>query len=348
MTYNLVPFDVDLITDAGLLLAQRHQHERLIRPELPIRFEDPAIASTAVAAAWQRPHTSGLAAVRDGQMVAYLIGDMMTAPPWERSGWIRYSGNCIAPNESVEIIQDLYAVLGAQWVAQGCFTHCAVIPTGDSTAINAWFMLSFGVEQVHALIDLQTLNLSEVQPTLNALIDIAGIEVRRADASDKEALAQISDVIWRHYVETPIWAAALPESEATTRDRWAELADDPEATVWLAFAGREVVGCQVYFPAQTTGDALLIPEQCIDLSVAGTRAAFRGQGINRALTQLGFAHALDNGFRYCLTDWRSTNLQAARFWLHHGFQPVAYRTVRRIDTRIAWANGRSNEQSNRF
>jgi hypothetical protein len=36
--------------------------------------------------------------------------------------------------------------------------------------------------------------------------------------------------------------------------------------------------------------------------------------------------------------WRSTNLLTARFWPRQGFRPVAYRLVRRVDQRIAWAN----------
>jgi hypothetical protein len=51
------------------------------------------------------------------------------------------------------------------------------------------------------------------------------------------------------------------------------------------------------------------------------------------------AQAARAGFRYCETDWRSANLLASRFWPRQGFRPVAYRLARRIDPRIAWANG---------
>jgi len=46
-----------------------------------------------------------------------------------------------------------------------------------------------------------------------------------------------------------------------------------------------------------------------------------------------------NGYRYCEVDWRSTSLQAGRFWPRRGFRPMVYRLARRIDPRIAWANG---------
>jgi ribosomal protein S18 acetylase RimI-like enzyme len=60
------------------------------------------------------------------------------------------------------------------------------------------------------------------------------------------------------------------------------------------------------------------------------------KGIGTLLTRTGLAQARASGYRFCETDWRSTNLVSSRFWLKQGFRPVAYRLVRRIDPRIAW------------
>ena len=49
------------------------------------------------------------------------------------------------------------------------------------------------------------------------------------------------------------------------------------------------------------------------------------------------AAAAAAGFHLCIADWRTTNVEAARFWPRLGFQPAAYRLVRKIDPRIAWA-----------
>jgi ribosomal protein S18 acetylase RimI-like enzyme len=111
--------------------------------------------------------------------------------------------------------------------------------------------------------------------------------------------------------------------------------------VWLALRQGQAVGCQGYFPAEPADDDMLIPEQCTRLTVAGTREWARGRGIGQALTRHGLAHARASGYRYCETDWRSTNLLSSRFWPRQGFRPVAYRLVRRIDPRIAWANERA-------
>ena len=54
----------------------------------------------------------------------------------------------------------------------------------------------------------------------------------------------------------------------------------------------------------------------------------------------GTAQARAAGYDYCETDWRSANRGVARMLPRYGFHPIAYRLVRRVDARIAWAPGR--------
>jgi GNAT superfamily N-acetyltransferase len=153
-------------------------------------------------------------------------------------------------------------------------------------------------------------------------------------------LEDLSDVIWRHQVQAPVWGIHLPETQAEQRREWGDLVDDAQAPIWLALCQEQAVGCQGYFPAPASEDNPLIPEQCVELGVAGTREWIRGRGIGQALTRHVLAHARSVGYRYCLTDWRSTNLLSSRFWPRQGFRPVAYRLARRIDPRISWAGER--------
>ena len=48
MNLAIIPFNHDLLPQAGELLAERHHKDRLTFPELPERFEDPKIAARAV------------------------------------------------------------------------------------------------------------------------------------------------------------------------------------------------------------------------------------------------------------------------------------------------------------
>ncbi|HYN87822.1 MAG TPA: GNAT family N-acetyltransferase [Ardenticatenaceae bacterium] len=329
MSFEIAPFTPSMLSDAGTLLAQRHQRHRAARPELPSQFEDPAVARAAVEAVLRRDRAAGVAAVSGSRLLGYLIGDKRFDNVWGRSAWVQLAGCALAPGQDAELVRDLYAALAAPWVDFGVFNHFAMVPADEQALVHMWFALSFGLEKVHALLDLATVEPSPPPPP--------GVEIRRAEPRDRPLLEELSDVIWRHQVRAPDWGIQLPEAVADQRAGWGELAGDPDVTVWLAFYQGQVAGSQGYWRAETGADELLVPDQCLYLSVAGTREWARGLGIGRALTRHGLAQARAAGARFCLTDWRSSNLLASRFWPRQGFRPVAYRLARRVDPRIAWA-----------
>jgi GNAT superfamily N-acetyltransferase len=316
---------------AADLLAQRQRRDRTVSPELPERFEQPEAAAAAVAAALARENSAGFAALDDGRLVAYLIGDMVIDKIWGRSGWIRWAGCAYDPAFGAENVRDLYALLGGRWVEFGIFTHVALTPVSDPAMIGAFFSLSFGVEHIHALQALDSRVRSRAVPP--------GIELRQAGPGDEPHLVKISDVIWRTQVRAPVWAAMKPERVAGRRAAWAELATDDEVTVWLAMKDDELLAVQGYWPAEADADNLMVPDNCAHMSLAGTRREARGQGLSTLLSAHILSETHAAGYRTVETDWRSTNLLASRFWPHRGYRPVFYRLVRRIDQRIAWADG---------
>lgn len=331
MRLEIVPFENNMLPAAAHLLAQRHRRDRTAMPLLPARFEDPTVAERAVRAVLERPMAQGFAAVRGDRLVGYLIGDMVIAEVWGRSGWVRLPGFAVAPDEDVDIVRDLYTALGERWVDFGCFSHYAVVPTGDAALLYAWHSLTFGIQQVYAL---------------HALDDPAGdaplppdVEIRLAEPDDRALLADFSDIIWRHQVQSPVWGLMLPETVEDQREGWAELLDEPGWRVWLAFYAGQPVGVQGYHAEEESDDALIVPPACAALTVAGTREGARGRGIGQAMTRRGLAALREEGFRVCLADWRSTNLLSSRFFPRQGFAPAAYRLNRLLDSRIAWARG---------
>jgi GNAT superfamily N-acetyltransferase len=245
---------------------------------------------------------------------------------------VRLAGCALAPGQSPELARDLYAALAKDWVGAGCFTHITLLPASDPAMLQAWYALSFGIEQVYGLAALPRLDLSFAPPP-------PSVEIRRAAPADRETLASMYDLIWRTNVASPVWGQHLPERDAELRLAYGDLVEDPQATVWLAFADGEPAGFQCYFPGEPGDEDLLIPPHCTVLEVAGTHPRSRRRGIGSALTRYGLANALASGSQVCLADWRSANLLASRFWPSQGFRPTAYRLARRIDTRIAWANG---------
>jgi hypothetical protein len=205
MNIDIVSFQDKHIEQAGALLAARHRRDRLSMPELPVRFEDSAVASAAVAATWQQAGTTGVAALRAGRLAGYMLGRPLIDETWGRSAWVRPAGCALAPDEDAELARSLYAALAAPWVAQGIFSHFAVLPVADLAPINAWFGLSFGLEQVYALADLAQLD-PKPAPA------VPGLEIRRAGPEDRQLLADFSDIIWRHQVQAPVWGIMLPGS----------------------------------------------------------------------------------------------------------------------------------------
>lgn len=332
--YEIIPFAEALAADAGALLAARHRRDRQTLPDLPERFEDAAAAAGAVSASFSQAGASGVAAVRGSQLLGYMIGRPTIDSLWGRSAWVRPAGLAIAENaDTHELVRSLYAVLGTPWVEHGIFFHFALMPLADRALLDAWYSLSFGIEQVEAL---QTLGAIDGP----APVVPDGVEIRRAGPDDKEALRTMSSVIWRQHISPPVWAIMLPELVSEWADGWAELVDEKGVVVYLAFVDGQVAGSQGYWPHETDETDLLRPPGSASMSVAGTLPAYRGRGISSALSRIVLASAAADGFPVMETDWRSANLLAADFWQRQGYRPVAYRLVRRVDSRIAWARGR--------
>jgi ribosomal protein S18 acetylase RimI-like enzyme len=226
-----------------------------------------------------------------------------------------------------DLYRDLYAALAADLVREGFFYHQAVVPAGDQGALLAWFSLSFGQEQVHAL---QPVWESEPEPT-----PPPGIAIRRATPADLDAILTVAHLIAQHQAASPVFGALLPEQPLGWREGWTEMLADPNAWVYIAERERAILGYQGWEMA-APGD-LLTPLNTAYLHVSATKPESRGLGIGQALTQYGMHEGAQRGLHVAATDWRSTNLLASRFWPRQGFQPVAYRLARRIDERVAWA-----------
>jgi GNAT superfamily N-acetyltransferase len=320
-----------MIPDAGRLLARRHKGNRKQLPLLPSRFEDPMIATTAVSALWEKKTNNGYAAFCDGKMVAYLLGDY-TVQPWGRCGYAYLPGYALAEDENPGTMQDLYALLGDEWVKKGCFSHSLYISAADRHIVGALFNVGFGKERVDALLDLNSLKIPKVEQP-------EGLAVRRAGAGDNDNLASLSDIIFRALSDAPYWHPTVPEDWEELRTGWSELADDKEWTVWMALENGHAMGTVGFRPEWEDDTQMLASPKTVYLSVAATKPHARGRGVSTYLTWRGLEQARKDGYRVCYTNWISPNLLAARHWPRYGFRDVAYRLSKRINSMIAWTRG---------
>lgn len=336
MKTELLPFNSEMIPDAGKLLAHRHACNRIRLPLLPERFEQPEVAAKAVQTLWQEKHIGGYAAFRNGKMIAYLIGETSN-PPWGRSGSAYLPGYAVSEEESPAVLQDLYALLGDDWVRRGCFNHYLYISAADRPLLEALFDIGFGKERVDALLDFRSVTIPEVE-------EPSGITIRRAGTGDNAHLGSLSNVIFRALATAPHWHPTLPEDWDDLREGWAELADDKQWIVWLALekdprsnAAEEALGTIGLRPEQEADTQMLVSPRTVYLSVAATKPRARGRGINTALSWYGLGEMRKEGYEICYTNWISPNLLAARFWPRFGFQDAAYRLAKKVNPMIAWA-----------
>jgi GNAT superfamily N-acetyltransferase len=325
MRTTITSFQTEFIEQAAQLLAERHSTHRSMRSELPARFEHLEDARAALMAAWQRPNTSGAAAFDRDRLIGYVIGDETEDPLGGRTAMIRQAGHALAANAAPDLYKDLYAAAGERWVTAECFDHYILTPAADMAL--SWFGLGFGQEQVYALRALDS------SDEITVMIPKKWT-IRRAIAEDKDLLASVSPWIASYQTQAPVWAAITPEYLAEIREGYAELASDPAAIMWLVIEAGECIGFQLYYEAETSDSNLLIPDHCVELVIAGTHPDWRGKGVNRLLTQIGFADALHRGYTCCTTDYRATNPLSSRFWSGFGFAPAFYRLTRHIDPRV--------------
>lgn len=329
---GLVSFTERHLDEAGALLAARHRRDRAAEPALPSRFAEREEALGAIEGLWRASEVGGVAALRAGRLIGYLIGSLSLDPQRGRFGRIELAGHALAADAPTDIYRELYTALATRLVRAGCFVHSIYVPASDRAALDAWFSLSFGQEQVCALRELTEADRQGGTPT-----PPLPFEIRRAGLDDLELVVQVGGLLRRYYADAPVFSPYFAWSPSELEDAFREALTDPAMTIWVAVQARGALGLQVHLPAEQAGDdPLVIPDRADVLQLAVTEPEARGQGIGRALTEHALRWAAAESYRYCVTDWRVTNLLASHFWPARGFRPVAYRLTRYLDPRIAW------------
>lgn len=329
MRLEIVPFSEEYLESAAELLAARHRADRTREPDLPRRFEDPPAAREVLQALMQEQAAGGVVALHGGRAVGYLMGSL-TAPPCAtyRPVTVQYAGVAVDPVEEgiegPEVYRQLYAAVAPQWVAAGCFAHYVSTPARDRGAVDAWFSLDFGQDNILAVRD----TLDE-----NGVAVASDLEIRRAGPGDIDTAVRLEDGLRSYQAGAPAFIPYPPERRAGLRSLNERLLSDPAIGFWLAYRRDRAVGMQVLAPAP--GGWMNLPDGCIGLEHAYTEVEERGSGVGTALLRHGLAWARETGYERCATDWVTANLLASRFWPRMGFRALSYQLCRRIDERTA-------------
>jgi GNAT superfamily N-acetyltransferase len=318
---ELRPFADEHLEAAGKLLAARHRRHRTTEPLLPAQYEDADAARAEVEAAWRREDASGAVALHGGRLVGYLVGAPDDEEHWGGpNAWVAAAGHAV---EEAEVARDLYALAAERWVEEGRSRHYVAVPAADSALVGAWSRLCFGCQHAHGI--------REVRP------EPWPDGVRRAEPRDVDALLELAPLISRYHAGAPVFSANRRQEdlEAIRAVIEQDVAAE-EVGALVAESGGRVVGTFEVVPVELAGDAvhahggLVRPERTCFLAFAATAPEARGSGIGLALTQAAFAWADERGYETMVTDWRTPNLLASRFWPRRGFRPTFLRLYRSI------------------
>jgi ribosomal protein S18 acetylase RimI-like enzyme len=313
---------------AAALVAERHARLRAVEPALDERWSDPSEARSLVEAALARPHAEGYAALVDGGVRGFLVGETRLDAPWDRAGWVDLAGLAVAP-DAADVARDLFAAWSRRLVPElGVFRFLVNVPAGDPAALEAWHQLGFGQMHAYAIRSTDASDLAPSPP---------GITVRRATPDDEVVLAEASELIWREQAGSPSWSPITPEQALALRaDFVGELSLDDEVLIAEDAASGEALGISVTYPMDPELD---IPAGSWKLASTATFDDARRRGAGRALVHAVLRSAADQGAASCVTDWRTSSLLASRTWPALGWRRTRVRLERRIDERVAWANG---------
>ncbi|ANU24404.1 GNAT family N-acetyltransferase [Planococcus donghaensis] len=318
------------IRQMAVLLAKRHERERKIFDFLPKRFEEIDDTEEVLRKILERPFINGIVAVREIDVIGYLLYEFKEDSRHGRYVWMDYESIAISEHEHPRLLRLLYANAGAEWTKHGYFQHMLMAPLGDEKVIDQWLDQSFAFDQKYGI-----LSLDNFEPKNGTIPKLEFRKGRKEDSSLLKKMAMWNSI---HQSTAPSWLPITRETLENVKESYEALTEDQAAYLWLADQSDRIAGFHVYFRKEEPL-SLILPEKCVELAAASTNPELRGTGIGRALANHCFEDMKSQGFDYIYADWRTANQLAAYFWPRMGFQPIMVRMTRQVDPRIAWAHG---------
>ncbi len=288
-------------------------------PELDVIIHSPGGSPEAtrgeVASLWAEEHASGAVALREGQVVGFLVGTRKDEQTWGANVWVEAAGYAVV---EPQLVRDLYAFSSQRWVDEGRTRHYALVP-GLDDHVREWFRLSFGAQQAHGIKEVD----ARVWPP----------GTRRAEPGDIEALIELAPLVSDHHALAPVFSGIGWDEDADELSAMvaADIANDEVGELVYERDGRVIAGFELVPVGKASMHrGLSQPDDAAYVGWAASLPAVRGSGTGLALTGAAFAWAHEQGYASIVTDWRETNLLASRFWPARGFRRSFLRLYRSI------------------
>lgn len=313
---EVVTFDDEHVTGAARLLGERHRSHRAREALLP------DVTDFVAQVEGERDGELGAVALTDGVVTGYLLGKRRVDAIGPHI-WSYVAGHAVRDPET---IRDLYAVAADRWVAAGLSRHFVYAPA-VAELIEPWFRLSFGASAALAARSARSLGVTGTGADVH--VDVAvDVHVREGVPADLHAAARLDRLMQEHLRRSPSFGGLPVDSEEASLEEWGGTWADERFQHFVAEQNGRIVG-QALLYRRPEGD-LRVPPNSIELAGAVTEPEVRGSGVGVALTAHVLEWARDHGYETVITDWRMTNLQAARFWPRRGFRETFLRMYRSI------------------
>jgi hypothetical protein len=205
-------------------------------------------------------------------MTGYLFGECVVDAQRGRHVWIHLPGHALADGVDAELYRDLYAAAGTGWLERGCFDHYALIPAGDGGAVEAYFALSFGKEQAHAICDLTRL----ANPVPSQTMGTGSWTIRQPRLA---WTCWLSGGMILQRLASACVGSVLPERLDDRRQRYAGIVDDKRRR--RGWPKRWAIGVAVFFSEAPVDDDLQIGNDCATFAVVARGRTRAGEGLPR-------------------------------------------------------------------
>jgi GNAT superfamily N-acetyltransferase len=311
---QIIPFDTRHIPAASSLFACRFKNQRQTVPILPDRLENPAEVAILIERMLQ--NHSGLAAVKDGELVGYLLWFYSTnfRNARRKAAYCPVWAHAAIDEQQPAIVRALYRAAAAQWADSSCEVHAISLLANDQAAIQTWFWSGFGLTVVDAIRPVTSLGLDHP----------IGVTIYQADLTNVGVLADLEGEHWYHYLASPVFMNPTPPSSAA---EFAELLQSPGGSAWLAYIDNQPVG---YLRLEASGSGaseIVAAMTTISITGAYVLPSLRGRKIAPALLDAALRSYAAQGYTACSVDFESFNPEAAVFWMRY-FEPVCYSVLR--------------------
>jgi GNAT superfamily N-acetyltransferase len=260
----------------------------------------------------------GYVAYLDNEMVAYLFARKIESRYHGMMAYVPYIGLAIKEETPIDVLRYLYKEASQLWLNNNCQYHSVFVPLADSKYKEAFFNLAFHIEQVHACLELDQYKPYEIKEAT---------PIRVANKHDQFLLGQMSSIISDYQVQSPVYLSIDQDMKEQRRKAFENLVNEDDVIVLIAGEDNQGLG---YFEFEYLNQSLMIPDQSIELTVAGVFKEYRNNNVGKTLMNASVKYLIDQGFKYLMTDWKVSNLAASRFWPKCKFVPIAYRMVREI------------------